>query len=58
MPAKQAGFLCLWDELGVPHEDRKQVSGAPLTIIGFEVDPNALTVTMPLSARTDLIKAL
>ena len=58
LPSRQYALLRLWDALGIPHEDRKQVFGSPLTIIGFEVDPNALTITMPYSARSDLIKAI
>ena len=33
-PSPQARLLCLWDDLGVPHKERKQLSGSPLTIIG------------------------
>lgn len=58
MPSKQTRFLELWDELGIPHEERKQVSGAPLTVIGFDVDPNTMTVTMPPQSRSDLITAI
>ena len=47
LPTEQWKLVSLWDELGIPHENRKQERGAPLTIIGFEVDPNAMTVTMP-----------
>jgi hypothetical protein len=58
LPTKQANLLYLWDLLGIPHEERKQVFSTPLTIIGFEVDPNAMTITMPLDARSDLIRAV
>jgi hypothetical protein len=58
MPAKQAALLLLWDELSIPHEEKKQVWGTRLTIIGFEVDPNAMTITMPLESRSDLIQAI
>jgi hypothetical protein len=58
MPAKQVRLLKFWDELGIPHEERKQEFGTTLTIIGFDVDPNALTITMPFQARTDLVTAL
>ena len=46
LPTKQARLLSLFNTLGVPHEERKQVSGSPLQIIGFDVDPNAMTITM------------
>jgi hypothetical protein len=57
-PAKQAALLRLWDELGIPHEERKQVFGSPLTIIGMDIDPNAMTITMPEQARSDLVTAV
>ena len=58
LPAKQACLLSLWDELGVPHEPQKQVFSHRLTIIGFDVDPNTMTFTMPLLARSDLCNAI
>ncbi|KAF8700479.1 hypothetical protein AX14_000774 [Amanita brunnescens Koide BX004] len=47
LPKKQAQLLRLWDELGVPHEEKKQVFGETLEILGFLVDPNAMTITIP-----------
>ena len=47
LPKKQAQLLRLWDELGVPHEEKKQVSGEALEICGFLVDTNAMTITLP-----------
>jgi hypothetical protein len=60
LPAKQAQYLELWDELGIPHEQEKQESGSPLTIIGFEVDPNSdvVGVRLPASRRTELFEAI
>ncbi|KAF8811692.1 hypothetical protein BYT27DRAFT_7088903, partial [Phlegmacium glaucopus] len=58
MPTKQAHLLWLFDDLGIPHEEHKQVSGAPLLIIGFSVDPNLMTITMPSDAKTDLVVAI
>jgi hypothetical protein len=55
LPTNQFHLLSLWDELGLPHKDRKQVSGSPLPIIGIEVDPNRLTYTLSSAARKDLI---
>ncbi len=57
-PSKQAALLTLFDELGVPHEEEKQLHGHILTIIGFDVDPNAMTITMPISSRLELIHAI
>ncbi|KAJ7191874.1 hypothetical protein GGX14DRAFT_578605 [Mycena pura] len=45
----------LWDEIGIPHEGVKQVSGETLTVIGFEVDCAAMTFTMADSKCTELI---
>jgi hypothetical protein len=58
MPSNQTRLLCLWDELNIPHKDKKQVSGAPLVIIGIEVDPNALTFTLPEVSRKLLIEEI
>ncbi|KAJ8482207.1 hypothetical protein ONZ45_g15028 [Pleurotus djamor] len=58
MPMNQVGLLSLWDELGIPHKLEKQVSGSSLTIIGFEVDANGLTITMTPERKSDLLIAL
>jgi hypothetical protein len=58
MPAKQARLLLLWDELGIPHADAKQVSGDVLTIIGFDVDPNSMRITYPPERRAELVAAI
>ncbi|KZV86343.1 DNA/RNA polymerase, partial [Exidia glandulosa HHB12029] len=58
MSPKQAALLHLWDWVGIPHSDDKQVSGAPLVVIGFEVDPNLMTITMSEESRSDLIAKL
>ncbi|KAL1695677.1 hypothetical protein GGG16DRAFT_32199, partial [Schizophyllum commune] len=57
-PSKQVAFLCLLDELGIPHERPKQLCGEQLEIIGFLVDPNAMTITMSDSSKNELISAL
>ena len=54
-PAKQIHLLQLWDELGILHDWSKQEFGPTLRIIGLEVDPNAMTVTMDIDSRNDLI---
>ncbi|KAF8966887.1 hypothetical protein BDZ97DRAFT_1603120, partial [Flammula alnicola] len=58
MPAKQTRFLQLLDELGVPHDKEKQIWGSKITIIGFDVDCNVMTITMPDDAKSDLISAI
>ena len=57
-PSKQARLLCLWDELGIPHDKEKQEFGPTLRIIGFEVDPNAMTVTMDAHGRRELVELI
>jgi hypothetical protein len=54
----QAALLELWDELGIPHKERKQIFGSPLTIIGFNVDPNAMIITLPTESKNKLIEEL
>ncbi|KAF8811736.1 hypothetical protein BYT27DRAFT_7276106 [Phlegmacium glaucopus] len=58
LPAHQKQLLDLWDELGIPHKHNKQVSGCPLTIIGIDVDPNAMTLSLPFPSKDRLIKEL
>ena len=54
-PTKQACLLLLWDELGIPHDKDKQEFISILCIIGFNVDPNAMTVTMDAESQKELI---
>ncbi len=58
LPRHQVTLLNLWDVLGIPHKEKKQVSGAPLTVIGINVDPNAMTLTLPGESRQKLIEEL
>ena len=58
LPSRQYRLLLLWDELGIPHKMKKQISGSPLNIIGIEVDPNHLTYTLSSAARQSLIDEL
>jgi hypothetical protein len=57
IPTEQASILRLWDEIGLPHEDAKQISGPVMPCIGFDVDPNRMTVTMILAKRESFIEA-
>ena len=56
IPHGQTVLLSLWDALGIPHKEKKQVSSAPLTVIGISIDPNAMTLTLPLEARKCLLE--
>ncbi|KAF9052274.1 hypothetical protein BDZ89DRAFT_885775, partial [Hymenopellis radicata] len=42
-------------QLVIPHKLKKQVWGETLVIIGFLVDPNKLTATLPEDSKTDLV---
>ncbi|KAG2116906.1 hypothetical protein BD769DRAFT_1313785, partial [Suillus cothurnatus] len=37
LPTAMVKLLLLWDELGIPHEERKQIFGSPLAVIGFDL---------------------
>ena len=58
LPANQTSLLELWDELGIPHKEKKQVYGSNLTIIGINVDMHELLLTLPSESRTDLLDHL
>jgi hypothetical protein len=57
-PKDQVTLMCLWDDLGIPHREKKQVFGSPLTIIGISVDVNDLSLTLPEEAKLKLIEEL
>ncbi|KIK24716.1 hypothetical protein PISMIDRAFT_29109 [Pisolithus microcarpus 441] len=46
LPSLLVAILSLWDALGIPHEEKKQLFGPTLPVIGFEVDPNLMRVQM------------
>jgi hypothetical protein len=48
----------LWDELGIPHKQKKQVYGCQLVILGIEVDVENLTFMLPVEAKDRLVKEL
>jgi len=58
MPKKQAALLQLWDEIGLPHEDHKQVFGRALGIIGLTVDLDSMTISLSEDRRAELIRAV
>jgi hypothetical protein len=58
LPSQQARLLDLWDDIGLPYEDRKQEYGLTLHVIGFVVDPNAMTVTIPDDARSKFLSSI
>ena len=58
LPTAQANLLRLWDHLGIPHKEKKQVFGRVLVIIGIEVDASNLTLTLPSESRSELLAQL
>jgi len=48
----------LWDKLSIPHKLKKQVFGPIIPVIGIDVDPNAMTLTLAPQKRIDLCDAL
>ena len=58
MPSSQVTLLKLWDRLGIPHKEKKQVFGSNLTIIGIDVDANNLTLTLPSDNKSELVALL
>lgn len=58
LPRNMVKLLQLWDELGIPHEERKQLFGSPLPVIGFDVDPQLMSITLRPQAKSDLISEL
>ena len=58
LPTPQARLLTLWDDLGIPHSEKKQISGPSIPIIGIQVDPNKLSYTLPEDAREKLLQEL
>ena len=55
-PAKQTDLLLVWDEIGLPHAKPKQLFGDTLEVIGFVVDPNAMSVLFPHEKRHKLLQ--
>jgi len=55
LPWKQALLLKLWDRLGIPHEPSKQIFGRQLTIIGFDVDPNKMIISILQDKKAEII---
>ncbi|RDX48893.1 hypothetical protein OH76DRAFT_1333136, partial [Lentinus brumalis] len=58
LPRDQARLLCLWDELGVPHADPKQLFGPSLPVLGIEVNVDNMTATLPSDAMDKLVDTI
>ncbi|KAJ6628407.1 hypothetical protein B0H10DRAFT_1661446, partial [Mycena sp. CBHHK59/15] len=57
-PRNQTHLLLLWDKLGVPHSEDKQLFGPELVVIGFLVDSRRMRVTIPDEARAAFLEEL
>ena len=55
-PTKQTRLLCLWDELNIPHAEKKQIYGPRVPFVGFDVDPNAMTISINDEHQTKLFE--
>ena len=51
-PRKQVQLLILWEHIGCPYDDKKQLSGCPLPIIGFWVDSIYGSISLPPTSIT------
>ena len=58
LPSNFTRLLQLWDFIGLPHEEKKQVFGDKLPIIGFEVNPNLMRVCTSDESKLQLIIAV
>jgi hypothetical protein len=58
LPSPQTRLLTLWDDLGIPHQERKQIHGASIPVIGIQVNPNTMTYTLPSESQAKLIGEL
>ena len=49
MPTDQAKILHLWDEINLPHAERKQISGKIVTILGFKIDTSVMSAHLSVA---------
>jgi hypothetical protein len=57
-PCRQVLLLLFWESIRCPFEDKKQDDGACLKIIGFWVDVNQGTITLPPSSVGDILSKI
>ncbi|OSC98603.1 DNA/RNA polymerase [Trametes coccinea BRFM310] len=58
LPLAQVRLLQLWDDVGVPHSPQKQLFGRTLTITGFSVDSDNMSITLPTESCSELVAAI
>ena len=54
----QAKILCLWDKIHLLHTEKKQVTGRAVTILGFEVDTNMMSVYLSMERQEQLVHSI
>ena len=54
-PSDQTKLLLLWDELNIPHTKKKQVYRSIVPYVGFNMDPNAMTISLSGDRQAELI---
>ncbi|KAH9900654.1 uncharacterized protein BXZ73DRAFT_17406, partial [Epithele typhae] len=58
IPSPLARLLSLYDDLGIPYERRKQLWGPCLPYIGFSVDIDRFSFTLPEDCKANLIATI
>lgn len=58
IPTDQVKILCLWDEIDLPHAEKKWVSGRIITILRFEVDVNVMSVYLSIERQEQLVDSI
>ena len=54
-PLDQVELLLLWDELNIPHVKKKQIHASVIPYVGFNIDPNMMTISLTNDQWADLI---
>ena len=54
-PIDQMKLFQLWDKLNIPHAKKKQIYGPVIPYVGFNVDPNTMTISLSDDCQTKLI---
>ena len=57
-PTQQTCLLELWDEIGFPHQLKKQIFGSILPVLGIEVDADLFTFSLPKESKDRLSEGL
>src|ERR1700722_18339721 len=57
-PKRQVQLLILWEFLGCPFDDEKQLAGCPLKIIGFSVDINLGSISLTPDSISSAVSSI